>query len=100
MHTLWVILSWLLAGLVVGLIARLLVAGWQPIGFVRTVLLGIAGAFIGGLIHWAIFRQPGEPFTFSESAWAGWLFSIGGAVLLLLFWAWWRRRQPWWRRWW
>jgi uncharacterized membrane protein YeaQ/YmgE (transglycosylase-associated protein family) len=100
MHTLWVILSWLLAGLVVGLIARLLVAGRQPIGFLRTILLGIGGAFIGGLVHWAIYRKPGEPFSFSANAWAGWLFSIGGAVILLLLWAWWQRRQPWWRRWW
>jgi uncharacterized membrane protein YeaQ/YmgE (transglycosylase-associated protein family) len=99
-HLLWIILSWLVVGLIVGLIARLLVLGWQRVGFVRTILLGIGGAFLGGLIHWAIYRNPGEPFSFSENAWAGWLFSIGGAVILVLLFSWWQRRRSGWRRWW
>ena len=97
--TLGALVSWVLCGLIVGLIARLLVPGRHPIGFVRTILLGMAGAFVGGLVHWAIYRHAGEPFSFSESAWAGWLFSILGAVIVLLLWAWWQRRQSW-RRWW
>jgi uncharacterized membrane protein YeaQ/YmgE (transglycosylase-associated protein family) len=100
MHTLWAIITWAVVGLIVGLIARLLVPGRHPIGFLRTCLLGIAGALLGGLIHWLIFRYPGEPFSFSANAWAGWLFSIGGAVVVLLLYTWWQRRQPWWRRWW
>ena len=69
-----------------GVIARLLVPGRHAIGFVRTILLGIAGALLGGLIYWAIYREPGEPFSFSESAWAGWLLSIVGAMIVLLLW--------------
>ena len=45
-----VILSWLLCGLIVGLIARWLVSSAVPLGIVRTLLVGIVGAFVGGLI--------------------------------------------------
>lgn len=100
METVRVMLSWALCGLIVGLIARLLVPGRQPIGILRTMLLGIVGAFVGGLIYWAINRHPGEPFSFSGNAWQGWLFSILGAVLVLLLYTWWARRNSWWRRWW
>jgi uncharacterized membrane protein YeaQ/YmgE (transglycosylase-associated protein family) len=104
MHTLGVILGWIVVGLIVGLIARLIVrlvvGGPNPVGFVRTILLGIVGAFLGGLIHWVIHRYPGEPFSLSENAWAGWLYSIGGAVILVLLFSWWLRRQSSWRRWW
>jgi uncharacterized membrane protein YeaQ/YmgE (transglycosylase-associated protein family) len=100
MHTLGVILSWTLCGLVVGFIARLLVTGPHRIGFIRTILLGVVGAFLGGLIYWAIYREPGDPFSFSENAWHGWIFSIIGAVIVLALYTLWERRQPWWRRWW
>jgi uncharacterized membrane protein YeaQ/YmgE (transglycosylase-associated protein family) len=99
MHILGTVLTWALVGLIVGLIARLLVPGRHPVGFLRTILLGIGGALLGGLIHWIIYRHPGEPFSFSETAWAGWLFSIGGAVILLLLFTW-RQRHSGWRRWW
>ena len=74
MSTLGVILSWALCGLVVGLIARFLVPGPQPLGILRTILLGVVGAFAGGVLHWAIYRSPGEPFSFSANAWPGWIF--------------------------
>jgi len=84
MHTLSVILSWALVGLIIGLIAHLLVAGQRPRGFLRTILVGIAGAILGGLIYSAIHRYPGRPFSFSENSSAGWLYAIGGAVVLLM----------------
>jgi uncharacterized membrane protein YeaQ/YmgE (transglycosylase-associated protein family) len=99
METVRLILSWALCGLIVGLIARLLVPGGQAIGILRTILLGIAGAFVGGLIYWAINRHPGDPFSFSFNSWENWLFAIIGAVLLLLLYTWWERRSSW-RRWW
>lgn len=79
-----VILSWILCGLVVGLIARVLVPGPQPVGVLGTIIVGVLGAFVGGAIFWAINRHPGEPFSFAANAWQGWLFSILGAVLILL----------------
>jgi uncharacterized membrane protein YeaQ/YmgE (transglycosylase-associated protein family) len=84
-----VILSWALCGLVIGLIARLLVPGRHPLGLVGTALLGVIGAFVGGLLYWAINRNPGEPFSFSADAWHGWIFSSIGAVIVLVLYGWW-----------
>lgn len=71
-----VILSWIVFGLVVGFIAKLLMPGKDPGGFIVTMLLGIAGALIGGFIGRAMnFYGPGQS--------AGWLMSILGAIILL-----------------
>jgi uncharacterized membrane protein YeaQ/YmgE (transglycosylase-associated protein family) len=48
------ILGLILIGLVIGLIARLVLPGRQRIGFLLTLLLGIAGALVGGIIASAI----------------------------------------------
>jgi uncharacterized membrane protein YeaQ/YmgE (transglycosylase-associated protein family) len=70
------ILSWILFGLVVGVIAKLLMPGRDPGGFIITILLGIAGALIGGFV--------GRAMGFYEAnQGAGWLMSILGAVVLL-----------------
>lgn len=70
------ILSWILFGLVVGIIAKLLMPGRDPGGFIVTILLGIAGALLGGFIGRAMgFYGPNEA--------AGWIVSILGAILLL-----------------
>jgi uncharacterized membrane protein YeaQ/YmgE (transglycosylase-associated protein family) len=70
------ILSWILFGLVVGIIAKLLMPGRDPGGFIVTILLGIAGALIGGFIG----RAMGF-YGSNESA--GWIVSILGAIILL-----------------
>jgi uncharacterized membrane protein YeaQ/YmgE (transglycosylase-associated protein family) len=65
-----------LAGLVVGVIAKLLMPGKDPGGIIVTMLLGVAGALLGGLIGRALgWYDEGQP--------AGWIVSILGAVLLL-----------------
>lgn len=70
------ILSWIVFGLVIGIIAKLLMPGKDPGGFIVTMLLGIAGALVGGFIGRAMgFYGPGQS--------AGWLMSILGAVILL-----------------
>ena len=70
------ILTWILSGLVIGVIAKLLMPGKDPGGFIITMLLGIAGALIGGFIGRAMgFYGPNES--------AGWIISILGAVILL-----------------
>jgi uncharacterized membrane protein YeaQ/YmgE (transglycosylase-associated protein family) len=93
MGTVGVILSWALCGLIVGLIARVLVPGSHPLGILRTILLGVVGAFVGGLLYWAINRDLGEPFSFSSNAWHGWIFSIIGAVIVLVLYGWWQKTQ-------
>jgi uncharacterized membrane protein YeaQ/YmgE (transglycosylase-associated protein family) len=99
MELLSVILSWALCGLIVGLIARLLVPTSHAIGWVRTIVVGIVGALVGGLICRALYGAPGEPFSFSAASWPGWIFSILGAVLVLLLYTWWKRRSSW-SKWW
>jgi len=70
------VLGWILFGLVVGIIAKLLMPGRDPGGFIITALLGIAGAVLGGFIGRAAgLYAPGEP--------AGFLMSTAGAVILL-----------------
>ena len=71
------ILTWILFGLVVGVIAKLLMPGRDPGGFIVTILLGIAGALLGGFIGRAMgFYGPNQS--------AGWIISILGAILLLV----------------
>lgn len=71
-----VILSWILFGLVVGIIAKLLMPGRDPGGFIITILLGIAGALVGGFIG----RAMG---FYGANQSAGWIVSILGAIILL-----------------
>ncbi len=71
------ILTWILFGLVVGIIAKFLMPGKDPGGFIVTILLGVAGALLGGFIGQAMgFYGPNQA--------AGWLVSILGAILLLV----------------
>ena len=70
------ILSWILFGLVIGIIAKLLMPGRDPGGFIVTILLGIAGALVGGFIG----RAMG---FYGEGQSAGWLMSMLGAIILL-----------------
>jgi uncharacterized membrane protein YeaQ/YmgE (transglycosylase-associated protein family) len=77
------ILSWIVTGLIIGLIARAIVPGRQSIGFILTVLLGIGGAFVGGLISSAIWGPvPIDDPDYSRM-WPGWIMSVVGAVILL-----------------
>lgn len=66
----------LLIGLVVGAIAKLLMPGKDPGGWIVTILLGIAGAYVGTWLG----RTLG---IFSQGEFGGWISSILGAMLLL-----------------
>jgi uncharacterized membrane protein YeaQ/YmgE (transglycosylase-associated protein family) len=65
----------LLAGLVIGAIAKLLMPGRDPGGCIITMLLGVAGAFLGTWL--------GRMFTGNENYTAHWIMSIVGAMILL-----------------
>jgi uncharacterized membrane protein YeaQ/YmgE (transglycosylase-associated protein family) len=69
------IIGWIIFGLVVGAIAKLLMPGRDPGGWIVTILLGIAGSFVGGFL--ASTLMGGGDTT------AGWIGSIIGAMLLL-----------------
>lgn len=71
----------LIAGLIVGIIARFLLPGKEPIasgalGWLITALIGIGGAFVGSFIARSLWA--GENYA------VGWIMSIIGAILLLL----------------
>ena len=66
----------LLIGLIVGAIAKFLMPGKDPGGWIITILLGIAGAFVGGWLGQMLgLYAPGDP--------VGFIVSVLGAMLLL-----------------
>lgn len=70
------VLSWIVFGLIVGALAKLVMPGDDPGGIIVTILLGVAGAMVGGLLGRALgFYGEGEP--------AGYIMSIAGAIVLL-----------------
>ncbi|HEY6960671.1 MAG TPA: GlsB/YeaQ/YmgE family stress response membrane protein [Gaiellaceae bacterium] len=74
------ILSFLLFGLVAGLVARLVTPGRQAIGCLPTVAVGVVGAFLGGLIGQVVL---GHKIHYGWS-WGPFLLAVAGAVVLLL----------------
>ena len=78
LHVIWMIIL----GLVVGLIARLLVPGRQPMGWIATALLGIVGGYVGGTLGSVVF--PPHQFTITPPINHSFLGALVGAVLLLL----------------
>ena len=71
------VIGWIIFGLIVGVIAKLLVPGKDPGGFITTILIGIAGALLGGWIG----RAAG---WYGPNQGAGWIVSIIGAIVLLI----------------
>ncbi len=74
------VLTWIIFGLIVGAIAKMIMPGNQNMGWLVTIILGIVGAFIGGAIgtyvlHWGDV----------ESFWSfrSWALSVLGAVIVL-----------------
>ena len=74
------ILTMIIIGLVAGLIARAIVPGRQSMGVLATMLLGIVGSFVGGLLG-SLFSSDGNLVDLKPS---GLLWSILGAVVVLL----------------
>ena len=67
----------LIIGLIVGAVAKLLMPGKDPGGFIVTILLGIAGSFVGTFIGRAIGM-------YRDGSSAGFIMSVIGAMVLLL----------------
>ena len=69
-------IGWIIFGLIVGVVGKFLMPGRDPGGFIVTILLGIAGALLGGFIGRALgFYNEGEP--------AGFIMAVIGAIILL-----------------
>jgi len=75
------VLVMLLIGLVAGFIARALVPGNDHMGILATIVLGIVGSFVGGLLADVLFRSDAEDVGIGPS---GLLGSILGAIVVLL----------------
>jgi uncharacterized membrane protein YeaQ/YmgE (transglycosylase-associated protein family) len=75
----------LFIGLIVGAIAKLLMPGKDPGGCIITILLGIAGAFVGTWL--------GRIFAGGNYV-AGWIMSVVGAMILLLLYRFLFKRKP------
>jgi len=73
------IIGWIIFGLIVGIIAKFLMPGRDPGGFIITALLGIAGALLGGYLGRAMgFYREGDPVGFIMAV-------VGSIVLLVLY---------------
>jgi uncharacterized membrane protein YeaQ/YmgE (transglycosylase-associated protein family) len=73
------LISWVVFGLIVGALARLILIGSDPMGWFATLLLGVAGSIVGGFICYLLFGRGESGFQP-----AGFFFSLLGAILLLL----------------
>lgn len=72
------ILSWIILGLLVGALAKWIMPGDDPGGIIVTILLGIAGAFVGGFIATRLGMGTVDGFNLGSL-----LIAIGGSLLLL-----------------
>ena len=71
------VIGWILFGLIVGIVAKFLMPGRDPGGFVLTTILGIVGAVLGRFIGRAVgLYQTGDP--------VGFIMAVVGAVILLV----------------
>jgi len=73
------IITWIIMGLLVGVVAKLIMPGKDPGGFIITILLGIAGAFLGGFIGTTLGLGDVTGFNIGS-----FLLATAGAILLLI----------------
>jgi uncharacterized membrane protein YeaQ/YmgE (transglycosylase-associated protein family) len=74
---------WLIVGLIVGAIARLIMPGRDAMSWLATMLLGIVGSIVGGLVSWAIWGADTRTGGFHP---AGFILSLIGAIVVLWIW--------------
>jgi len=72
-------LYWILMGLIVGVLARIVMPGTMPGGLIVTALLGIAGAFLGGFIGTSLGIGSVKGFNIVSI-----LLATGGAVIIMI----------------
>jgi uncharacterized membrane protein YeaQ/YmgE (transglycosylase-associated protein family) len=75
------ILAWIVVGLIAGLLARLITPGDDPGGIIITILIGIAGAFVGGFVF-SIFGGAGMT---GFNLWSILVATVGAIILLLIY---------------
>jgi uncharacterized membrane protein YeaQ/YmgE (transglycosylase-associated protein family) len=75
------IISWIVFGLIVGALARLVLPGSDPMGWLATLVLGVVGSIVGGFVGSLIWGASNGGFQPG-----GFFLSLLGAILLLLVW--------------
>ena len=78
------ILSLLVSGLILGLLARFAVPGKDPLRLWQTILLGICGSLVGGLVAGLTGAIDADDTIEPGEAMSSFLFSLGGAIVLLV----------------
>ncbi len=73
------IIAWIILGLIAGALAKLIMPGRDPGGVIVTILIGIAGALIGGFISTRLGYGSVDTFDFRTLG-----IAIGGSILLLI----------------
>jgi uncharacterized membrane protein YeaQ/YmgE (transglycosylase-associated protein family) len=77
------ILTIIIVGAIAGFLARLLVPGRQDMSVLATIVLGIVGSFVGGLLGYLLFHKDAEDGLLQP---AGIVGAIIGSVIALLLW--------------
>ncbi|MDJ0382766.1 GlsB/YeaQ/YmgE family stress response membrane protein [Streptomyces sp. G-G2] len=75
------IIAWIVIGLLAGIIAKALLPGRDPGGFIVTILIGIVGALLGGWLGKVIFGVDSIDGFFDLSTW---IAAIAGSLILLI----------------
>ena len=78
------ILTLIVSGLIIGLLARFAVPGKDPLKLWQTILLGIAGSLLGGIAAGVLGVIDGDDAITPGEAGASFAFSLGGAIVLLI----------------
>ena len=73
------IFSWIIMGLIVGVLAKFIMPGKDPGGLIVTILIGVAGAFVGGYLGSMLGFGPVTGFNLGSI-----LLATGGAIVLLI----------------
>lgn len=84
------ILAWILFGLIVGALAKLIMPGDQKGGWIVTIILGIVGALVGGFVAGLLgIGDDGNPWDIGTIA-----VSVVGAIIVLFVYGAFTRRNP------
>ena len=78
------ILSLLVSGLIIGLLARFAVPGKDPLKLWQTILLGIAGSLLGGIVAGLLGVLDGDDTVSAGEAGTTFLFALAGGIVLLI----------------
>jgi uncharacterized membrane protein YeaQ/YmgE (transglycosylase-associated protein family) len=78
------LLSLIVSGLIIGLLARFAVPGKDPLKLWQTILLGISGSLVGTIVARMFGFINGDDTIENGEAVSSLLFSLGGAIVLLI----------------